>query len=464
MKPPGPQSLEKLRPDDHFLVLLETDETPMHIGSLLVLDVPDGRRAGAVERLREQIIGHLARTPLLRTLHPAPLGLDSDVWVRADDIDLDRHIVVEHTPAPMDDRALHAFVEAHVMTRLDLSRPPFLVQILDHVADGEHGGRIAMYIRVHHALTDGVGFQHLLGLLSDDPEPHPPNSAPLPSAHELPHRHEWMRASLEEFRARRLLESEQRSRRRAAVLALRDPELQRSPTPHCVLSGPTSTRRSYTTATLPFDELHEVSHSLQATVNDLFLAIAGTAVRDHLLARGALPDESITTNSARSYRRPEHGLFGNRIVAIHPRLATDVEGPLDRLRSIQASMAVERRRTGFDEALLNQPEVPFGPMTRRSRFADRRISSGAVLPGNVTVSNVPGPDHVRTYAGLRQRSNHPAPLLGSGRALNFTARRNAGSFDVGIMADPTKIPDVEQVAERLRRAFAMYAAIAEGTH
>jgi hypothetical protein len=37
---PGATRLEKLRPDDHFLILLEGDETPMHIGSLLVLDVP----------------------------------------------------------------------------------------------------------------------------------------------------------------------------------------------------------------------------------------------------------------------------------------------------------------------------------------------------------------------------------------------------------------------------------------
>jgi acyl-coenzyme A synthetase/AMP-(fatty) acid ligase len=46
------RSLEKLRPDDHFLVLLEGDDTPIHIGSLLVLDVPGRDRDCAGERLR----------------------------------------------------------------------------------------------------------------------------------------------------------------------------------------------------------------------------------------------------------------------------------------------------------------------------------------------------------------------------------------------------------------------------
>ena len=96
---------------------------------------------------------------------------------------------------------------------------------------------------------------------------------------------------------------------------------------------------------------------------------------------------------------------------------------------------------------------------RRRRFAERVSSGGSILPGNITVSNVPGPKHVRTYAGLAQRSNHPTALLGSGRALNFTARRNAGSFDVGVMGDPAKIPDIEHIADLFCNAFVLYARL-----
>ena len=361
---PGPTRLEKLRPDDHFLILLEGDETPMHIGSLLVLDVPESERAGAAERLRDHVVSRLARTPLLRTLHPAPLGFDSDVWVRADDVELDRHVVIHRAGEPMDDRALHAFVEEHVMQRLDLSQPPFLVQILDPVADGEHGGRIAMYVRVHHSLTDGVGFQHLLGLLSDDPDPDEP-----------PHRAAARRSTScrrgTSGCVRRSPSSAAARRRSPSCASSGEPPCSRCATPSCSarprpsapLSGPTSNTPGVHHASPSRSTSCTGSRTqLQATVNDLFLTIAGTVVRDHLVDADALPDDPVTTNSARSYRRPEHGLFGNRIVAIHPHLGTHIEGPINRLRAIQESMGVERRRTGFDEALLNQPETPFGPL------------------------------------------------------------------------------------------------------
>lgn len=444
--------MDTLRPDDHFMVLLESDATPMHIGSLLTVEVPAAQRADAVAHLRRHLVERLPGTPLLRVLRRAPLGFDSDVWVPAPDVDLDRHVTVHPSSAALTDADLHAFVAQQVMTRLDLADPPFRVQILPDVT----GGRMALYVRVHHCVADGVGFQTILGLLSDDPVDGPTSTATTAA---LPGRHEWLRASASAFRADRVNVAERAARRRAAVEALRDPELQRPPTPQCSLSGPISTSRRYTTITVPFDDLRRTATALDATVNDLFLAAVGTALREHLLADGEVPDEPLVTNSARSYRRPEHGSFGNRIVAIHPHLATHLADPLDRLRAVQRSMAVERLRTGYDEALLDQPETPFGPFLRRRRFAARHGTGASILPGNVTVSNVPGPAHERSYAGLRQLSNHPAPLLGSGRALNFTARRNAGSFDVGLMADGAKVDDVEPIAERFRGALSTYGLL-----
>jgi diacylglycerol O-acyltransferase len=449
--------VEKLRPDDHFLQLLEGDQTPMHIGSLLLLDVPQTDSADAANRLKDHLIRRLRVTPLLRQLRQAPLSFDSDVWVSADDVDFDRHIVIHGTNAPRTDRDLHEFVEEHVMRRLDLRQPPFLIHILNSVEDD----RIALYMRVHHSLTDGVGFQTVLGLLSDDPVDHDSLSpADLSAASDLPARHEWLAESVQGFREQREREPQRRAAKRAAIEALKDESMQRSPTPELAISGPTSMERSYTTITLPFHEMRQVARSLDATLNDLFLACVGRVMRVHLQSTDDLPDTPVTTNSARSYRRPEHGSFGNRIVAIHPHVATNIDNPIDALRAIQASMAIERRRTEFDEALLNSPENPFGPLVRRRRFAERRSSGTSILPGNISVSNVPGPDHLRSYAGFRQLSNHPTPLLGTGRALNFTARRNADSFDVGLMTDPTKIPDAEQIASLFRDAFNLYANIA----
>ena len=50
-------------------------------------------------------------------------------------------------------------------------------------------------------------------------------------------------------------------------------------------------------------------------------------------------------NSARSYRRPEHGEFGNRIVALHPHLATHLADPLARG---QQTVKRKGKETRFD--------------------------------------------------------------------------------------------------------------------
>jgi WS/DGAT/MGAT family acyltransferase len=444
----GP-GVRRLRPDDHFMVLAETDATPMQIGSLLYLEVPEP--GGEVfERLRDHLAGRLGYTPLLAVLREAPESYDSDVWIDVASIDLDDH--VERVSLPMDDVCLRAFVAEKAMQRLDLAKAPFRIVIFDNL----RAGQAAIYMCVHHSITDGVGFQTLLGLLSDERLPRSarrtPGAPPSPEA--------WRILADARFEAEADLREARRAQMHHALAVLRSGTLpRRAETPVLKLSGPTSGRRVYSTISLPLDRVKAVGKKLNGTVNDIFLAMVATALRRYLIEIDDLPGGPITVNSARSYRRPEHGDFGNRIVAMHPHLATDVAGAVDRLRAIQASMAAERARTAYDEAMLDAPEKPFGPRERRARFAARSAGGAAVLPGNVTLSNVPGPAGERSFAGYRQSANYPVPLLGSGRFLNVTSRRNGGHLDMGVMADPDKITDIDLLTLYLVEALEAYEGI-----
>ena len=73
---------------------------------------------------------------------------------------------------------------------------------------------------------------------------------------------------------------------------------------------------------------------------------------------------------------------------------------------------------------------------------------------------MPGPAEPLTWAGLPVVANYPVPIIGSGRFLNITSRRHGDSLDMGIMADPTRVPDVAQVAELMRAALATYESLA----
>jgi diacylglycerol O-acyltransferase len=442
--------MQRLRPDDQFLLLLESDATPMQIGALLFLDVPDSQRASLVDTLQSHFAARLKYTPLLRVLRPCPLLYDSPVWLDVVHFDIAYHIVAVPGCNAMDADSLHEYVAVRSLERLDLQRPPFRIHIFDQLADG----RSAMLIQVHHALTDGVGFQTILGLLSDGCTP---AARPVGRNERAPPALLWLAASAWRFTRERGRRAREAERRRQTLAALKS--YPRATTPVLKLSGPTSARRAYRTLSLDLPGLRAMTKHFGGTVNDMFLATASGALRRYLEEIDDLPATPLVANAARSYRRPEHGEFGNRIVALHPHLATNVANPVARLRAIQASMADEKRRTALDEAMLDQLETPFGPRNRARSFAARLGGRGAILPGNVTLSNVPGPATPRFIAGFRQISNYPTPLLGSGRFLNITSRRNGDVLDLGIMADPAQITDIDRLVCLLQVSFDEYAAL-----
>jgi hypothetical protein len=84
-----------------------------------------------------------------------------------------------------------------------------------------------------------------------------------------------------------------------------------------------------------------------------------------------------------------------------------------------------------------------------------------LLPGNISLSNVPGPSERLSYAGFAQIANYPVPIIGSGRFLNITSRRNAAMLDMGVMADPTRIPNVDRVPMLLEQQLAAYEALTQ---
>jgi diacylglycerol O-acyltransferase / wax synthase len=451
--------MRRLRPDDDFLLLTEGDATPMHIGSLQYFDVPELARAGFDQMLRNHLAKRLAMTPLLSVLSRAPDDFDSPVWVERATCDLDYHVVRHISADPLTRRDVHAFVEKTTMERLDLTRPPFRMYVFDNLAEGG----CAIFVKVHHALVDGVGFQTILQQLTDA-DPTTNSVATVMRQNEVPPtRDEWMELSKARFENEATTREAWAQRKEEALSALsaikNGAGPHRAETPTLKLSGATSDQRGYDTLSLSLERMRSVGKRLGGTVNDVFLTMAGGALRAFLLEIDDLPAEPLVINSARSYRRAEHGELGNRIVAMHPHIGTHIEDPNERLRAIQQSMSAEFERSKYDEMLLDAPDIPFGARDRRAAFAKRLATGARVLPGNITLSNVPGPAIPRYLSEFRQLSNFPTPVLGSGRFLNITMRRTADALDLGIMTDRAKIAAVSRITELLAEEFHRIEAI-----
>ena len=442
--------MNRLRPDDDYFLCLHSPATPMQIGALQWFVVPPDRAEEFVVDVRAHLAQRIPATALARVRRSAPFHIDTDAWFTRSAVDLNGLITVVRDEGEMSTTALHGHVARWVMEPLDPDLPPFRIVIVPCV----EGGRAVVFLTILPARADGVGFQSIVASLTDD-GPEPEARAAAAPEERIPTPSEWLiRTGVALMGDAR--ETRRRRREQADAQAALDTfkrEHRRAKTPKFELSGATSPSRSYDAVSLPLERFRRIARALDGTVNDVFLTVGSGAVRAFLLSIDALPPDPIVVNAARSYRRPEHGDLGNRIVSLHPHLATDVADPVERFRAIRASMATEVERSRLQEPLMDQPAAPFGARRLRAQMSARVEGGGAVLPGNVSLSNVPGPDSPRYLAGHRMVASYPTPIIGSGRFLNITLRRYVDQLDLGIMTDAAKVPEAATIRAGVETAL-----------
>ena len=187
---------------------------------------------------------------------------------------------------------------------LDRSRPLWQLWYVE----GVEGGRVALILRIHHALIDGMGgvemFARLFGSL--------PRAGPVRSVHvsSAPATHPNVcRRSIEllvrsDSRAvRRSVARVPRSPRRARGVASRSARRGRALTAGacsasrlgcCSTGASSSPDKRLGLISLPLDEIKAVKNAFGVTVHDVVLAIVAGSVRDYLLERDELPDEPLS--------------------------------------------------------------------------------------------------------------------------------------------------------------------------
>ena len=142
---------------------LESAGTPMHVGSLMRLDWPDGS-GDFHARLMDHIASRLPRAPALRrVLREAPLDLGHPVWAEAGALDLRRHVRRRRLPGAGGETALMALVGRLHAEPLPRDRPMWQFVVIENAGPGE----VALYSKVHHALLDGQGGVALAQALLD---------------------------------------------------------------------------------------------------------------------------------------------------------------------------------------------------------------------------------------------------------------------------------------------------------
>ena len=149
---------------DASFLHLESPETPMHVGSLKLFELPEGYEGDYYEDVKamhgERI--HLASV-LSRKFAQMPFDLADPVWVDDEDVDLDYHVRHVILPRPGTFDQLEKYVARLHSSLLDRSRPLWET----YVIEGLNNGQVAVYNKAHHAGIDGQAGVELAKVLYD---------------------------------------------------------------------------------------------------------------------------------------------------------------------------------------------------------------------------------------------------------------------------------------------------------
>ena len=154
----------------------ETREQPMHVGGLMLFELPEG--AGRdhvfpessrdfVSRLYHEMLAADAVNPLFaRRVRNRLLDLGYWSWEQDAEIDLEYHVRLSALPRPGRYRELFELTSRLHGTLLDRHRPLWEM----HLIEGVEGRRFAIYSKIHHSLLDGVtALRWMQDTLTSDP-------------------------------------------------------------------------------------------------------------------------------------------------------------------------------------------------------------------------------------------------------------------------------------------------------
>jgi diacylglycerol O-acyltransferase len=425
---------EPLSPSDRSSLQAERGPINMAVGGVLVFEAGQGTEYDAVA---ERLASRLHLVPRYRQrLEETPLGIANPVWV--DDADFDLHWHLRR--ARVDGReGLEGYVAREMSRRLDRSRPLWEV----HVVEGLESDRRALWIKMHHALVDGLAAVGV-GMLMLDPTPEPMDVPPpdgdwTPRAYER--RDQIARlAKMPLARAQRLvfdttMRALETTPRKAAEDLRKATELfaelarTRPQAPMTPLNESISPNRRYAMLSTELASLKAAGKAAGGTVNDAILAVV-SGMLGHFLHE-AHPLVALVPVSIR--RDDESGELGNRISTVFVDLPVDIADPAERIKATNVQMnAIKQSAAVRAGALLVGATGQAPPLVSAALVR----AMGNVRAFNLVVSNVPGPQQPFYMSGTRLLEAYPAvPLNPGNQGLSVGVLSYDGQVHFGLLAD-----------------------------
>ncbi len=463
--------MRQLQGMDASFVALETRNSPMHIGSILIYN--PATAPGGFVRFKDILRFMESRMQLSRTMRQrlvrVPFDLDYPYWIEDPDFDLEYHVRHLALPKPGDWRQL-CIQAARIFARpLDLNRPPWeftVIEGLDNIP-GVAPGSYAMVTKVHHAAIDGMSgidlMEALHTLMPDAPPPSTPDDwqpEQVPSPASLVAR-SWLNAVANPVRQLEVAAKAVPGLARAVKgLATKDFALHGEMlAPRTRFNQVISANRVVEGRSVPLAAIKAIREAVPgAKVNDVFLTIIGGAMRKYLEAKNDLPDKTLTAMAPISVRgKDEKGDMGNQVAAMIAPLGTHIADPLDRLEYVYSQTTNSKAMTDALGArnMTEMSKVSPALFLALAAQAYTRLglANRVALPFTTVVTNVPGPPVPIYSAGARLESMMGLLCLTDGLGLGHVVQSYVKEATIAFTACRKLLPDPEFYAQCIEDSF-----------
>ncbi|HEU4361694.1 MAG TPA: wax ester/triacylglycerol synthase family O-acyltransferase [Mycobacterium sp.] len=446
--------MELIAPTDSVFLMGESREHPMHVGGLMLFEPPEGAGREFVGEIYHAMLAQRDLQPTFRK-HPATIlgGISNVGWTYdADaDIDIDYHLRRSALPVPGRVRDLLEMTSRLHGSLLDRHRPLWEA----HLVEGLNDGRFAVYVKIHHALTDGVSLLRLIQrTLSDDPRD-PDLRVPwaLPPRPRAPSSAVSRLQELAGF-AKAVVAAGPSAVSLARAALLEQRLTLPFEAPGTMFNVRIGGARRCAAQSWPVKRFKKIKLAAGVTINDVVLAMCAGALRYYLDEQHALPERPLVAMVPVSLRtEAESDSGGNRVGTILCNLGTHLDDPAARLATISESM--RRNKKVFTE-------LPRAQALALSALNMAPLALAAAIPGlvsttrppfNIVISNVPGPAEPMYWRGARLDGNYPMSIALDWLALNITVVSNAGNLDFGLVGCRRSVPHLQRLLAHLHTAL-----------
>lgn len=446
--------MERLSLLDNLFLWLEQRRQPLHVAGLQIFRFPDDAGPRYVSELAQYLRSF--NTPTTPFDQHLLTKWNGRFWERDDRFDIDHHFRHVALPRPGDLRELVTFISAEHSNLLDRSRPLWETYLFEAM----HGRRFAIYTKVHHSLMDGVSAIRMGSrMLSQDPAKRgmPPMwQMPLPARKGRPpvsgllgQLQDLVRLAGSQAKAIPVVAN---ALHQTVQNARHNPELAHVFTaPQCRLTQSISGSRRFAAQSFPVARLKTIATALDATINDVILAMCGGALRTYLKFHNDLPDRPLVAMVPLSLRHDD-SVGGNQVATILANLGTHIEDPLERFEVIRQSVIEGKHRFA---GMTPQQIIDYAALTLAPTGFS--ILTGLMprwLAFNVVISNLQGPEDICYWNGARQEHVFPVSAIVNHMALNITLIRYAGNLEFGVVGCRRTLPSLQRLLNHMEYELA----------